>query len=108
MEPRLRDALGQMWEIFSELPPEWLYVDGDDSLPVQLDVELDRIEGRLEKEKTSQSIKQAFQELVRPRESALRFGEIRTFMADEPEKAVEELFHRYVKGEDAAGAVSGS
>lgn len=39
MEPRLRDALGQVREIFSELPQEWLYVDGDDSLPVQLDVE---------------------------------------------------------------------
>jgi hypothetical protein len=62
MVPRLRDALGQVRTIFSELP----------------------------------------------RESALRFGEIRTFMADEPEKAVEELFRRYVKVEDAAGAVSGS
>jgi hypothetical protein len=39
MEPRLKEALGQVREIFSELPPEWLYVDGDDSLPVQLDVE---------------------------------------------------------------------
>lgn len=39
MEPRMRDALGQVSGIFSELPPEWLYVDGDDSLPVQLDVE---------------------------------------------------------------------
>jgi hypothetical protein len=25
--------------IFSELPAEWLYLDGDDSLPVQLDLE---------------------------------------------------------------------
>lgn len=71
-------------------------------------LELDRIEGRLEKEKTPQAIKLAFQELVRPRESVLRFGEIRTFMADEPRKAVEELFRRYVKVEDAAAAVSGS
>ena len=39
MEPRLKEALGQVRTIFSELPPEWLYVDGDDSLPVQLDVE---------------------------------------------------------------------
>lgn len=39
MGPRLKEALGQVREIFSELPPEWLYVDGDDSLPVQLDVE---------------------------------------------------------------------
>ena len=39
MEPQMRAALGQVREIFSELPPEWLYVDGDDSLPVQLDME---------------------------------------------------------------------
>lgn len=71
-------------------------------------LELDRIEARLEDEKAPQVCKLAFQELVRPRESVLRFGEIRTFMADEPGKAVEELFHRYVKMEDAAGAVSGS
>lgn len=39
MELRMREALGQVSEIFSELPLEWLYVDGDDSLPVQLDME---------------------------------------------------------------------
>ena len=39
MEPRMREALGQVREIFAELPLEWLHVDGDDSLPVQLDVE---------------------------------------------------------------------
>lgn len=39
MEARMREALGQVRAIFSELPPEWLHVDGDDSLPVQLDVE---------------------------------------------------------------------
>lgn len=71
-------------------------------------VELDRIEARLEKDKTPQACKLAFQELVRPRESVLRFGEIRTFMASEPTKAVEELFRRYVKMENGAVAVSGS
>ena len=25
------------WEIFDELPKEWLHVDGDETLPVQLD-----------------------------------------------------------------------
>jgi hypothetical protein len=39
MEPRMREALGQLREIFSELPLEWLHVDGDDSWPVQLDIE---------------------------------------------------------------------
>lgn len=37
MEPRMKAALGWLTAIFSELPPEWLHVDGDDSLPVQLD-----------------------------------------------------------------------
>lgn len=39
MEVRMREALGQLRAIFSEMPPEWLHVDGDDSLPVQLDAE---------------------------------------------------------------------
>jgi len=39
MEPRLREALSDVRSIFAELPLEWLYVDGDESLPVQLDVE---------------------------------------------------------------------
>ena len=39
MEVRMREALGQVRSIFSELPLEWLHVDGDDSLPVQLDQE---------------------------------------------------------------------
>ena len=37
MEPRLRSALDDLDEIFAELPMEWLHVDGDESLPVQLD-----------------------------------------------------------------------
>ena len=39
MEPRLRAALNEVRAIFAELPLEWLYVDGDDSLPMQLDRE---------------------------------------------------------------------
>lgn len=39
MEPYLKHALSEVRTIFAELPPEWLYLDGDDSLPVQLDVE---------------------------------------------------------------------
>jgi len=38
-ERRMRGALGEVEEIFAELPPEWLHVDGDDSLPVQLDMD---------------------------------------------------------------------
>lgn len=39
MEPRMREVLGHAREIFGELPAEWLHIDGDDSLPVQLDAE---------------------------------------------------------------------
>lgn len=37
MVPHMRDALARLPEIFSELPLEWLHVDGDESLPVQFD-----------------------------------------------------------------------
>lgn len=46
MEPRLRAALGELPTIFTELPLDWLHVDGDASLPVQLDVE--RVRSTLE------------------------------------------------------------
>jgi len=39
MEPRLLAALSELNIIFDELPLEWLHVDGDESLPVQLDQE---------------------------------------------------------------------
>lgn len=39
MESRLNAALAQLDGIFAELPLEWLHVDGDGSLPVQLDRE---------------------------------------------------------------------
>ena len=37
-----------------------------------------------------------FRELVKPRESLLRFGEIGTAMAADPAKLIETLFERYV------------
>lgn len=43
MEPRIKAALGQVNAIFANLPLEWLHVDGDDSLPVQLDAERVRL-----------------------------------------------------------------
>jgi hypothetical protein len=42
----------------------------------------------------------AFHELIRPRESSLRFGEPRTILSDAPEQLAEELFHRYVRMEE--------
>lgn len=39
MEPLMKAALAEVPAIFAELPLEWLHVDGDESLPVQLDRE---------------------------------------------------------------------
>ncbi len=37
-EPLMKAALAEVPAIFAELPLEWLHVDGDESLPVQLDM----------------------------------------------------------------------
>jgi hypothetical protein len=37
MEPLMKQALDGLSGLFSRLPDEWLYLDGDESLPVQLD-----------------------------------------------------------------------
>lgn len=36
-EPRMRAVLQELPGLFARLPAEWLYLDGDESLPVQLD-----------------------------------------------------------------------
>ncbi len=37
MVPRMSEALSNLPQFFEGLPEEWLYLDGDESLPVQLD-----------------------------------------------------------------------
>lgn len=37
MEPRMKAALDGLPQLFGRLPDEWLYLDGDESLSVQLD-----------------------------------------------------------------------
>lgn len=39
MELLMKVAMAEVPAICAELPLEWLHVDGDESLPVQLDVE---------------------------------------------------------------------
>ena len=46
---------------------------------------------------TPHTIKMAFNETVRIRESVFRFGEPRTIMTDNPKELVDELFARYVE-----------
>ena len=61
--------------------------------------EVKRISGRVRGPKDCQL---AFNELVRPRENAFRFGEVRTAVMTDPQNAVEEMFRRYVRMESPA------
>ena len=44
----------------------------------------------------------AFSELVRPRESTLRYGEVKTLLSDDSLNVAEELFQRYFRRESTA------
>lgn len=59
--------------------------------------ELERVKGGILDPKRCRI---AFNELIRPRESSLRFGEARTILSEAPQQLAEELFHRYVRMED--------
>ncbi len=61
--------------------------------------EVKRISARVRGPKECQF---AFNELVRPRENAFRFGEVRTAVMTDPQNAAEELFRRYVRMESPA------
>ena len=61
--------------------------------------EVKRISGGIRRPKDCQF---AFNELVRPRENAFRFGEIRTALATDPRNFAEEAFRRYVRMEPCA------
>ena len=62
--------------------------------------EVKRISGRVRGPKDCQL---AFNELVRPRESTLRYGEVKTLLSDDAQNVAEELFRRYFRGEPAEG-----
>ncbi len=63
-----------------------------------IDAEVKRISARISDPKGCQF---AFNELVRPRENTLRFGEVRTAVTADPQNFDEELFRRYVRMEVA-------
>lgn len=58
-----------------------------------------RISGRV---RAPEDCQIAFNELVRPRENAFRFGEVRTALTEDPRNFTEELFRRYVRMEATA------
>lgn len=61
--------------------------------------EVRRISARV---RTPKDCQFAFNELVRPRENAFRFGEVRTIFSADPKNALEDLFRRYVRMESTA------
>jgi hypothetical protein len=68
-----------------------------------MEVEVKRISARIRDPKGCQI---AFNELVRPRENTLRFGEVRTAVTADPQNLTEELFRRYVRMLPAGAVVS--
>jgi hypothetical protein len=53
------------------------------------------------------SVRMAFNETVRIRESVFRFGEVRTILTVNPQQLAEELFARYVRMETPAPQITG-
>jgi hypothetical protein len=64
-----------------------------------MEQEMKRVKGIIRDTKTCQF---AFREVARPRESLLRFGEVRTIITTEPETLAMTLFRRYVRMETPA------
>lgn len=58
--------------------------------------EVKRIQGKIQVPKDCQHF---FSELVRPRESTFRFGEVRTVVTKNPQSISNDLFKRYVRME---------
>ncbi len=62
--------------------------------------EMERVKGMVRDGKSCQL---AFRETVRPRESVLRFGEVKTILTPEPTALIGDLFRRYVRMETSKG-----
>jgi hypothetical protein len=98
LKPRLLQLRveGQMPDrvkaLFPDYPPAVF-----DAAAKAIEAEVKRISARIRDPKDCQF---AFNELVRPRENTLRFGEVRTAVTADPENLTEELFRRYVRMEE--------
>jgi len=69
--------------------------------------ELDRVAAMVAKARDAKGCQIAFNEVVRARESVLRFGEPRTITSTDAQNLSEELFRRYVLMETAVPQVAG-
>lgn len=58
--------------------------------------ELERVKHLAAKERDKELVRRVFKELVRPRESVFRFGEVKTILTSEPDEMAKQLFDRYV------------
>lgn len=59
--------------------------------------EVERVAAVIRSTRDNAQARRLFAELVRPRESVLRFGELRTVIADDPEALLIQLHSRYVE-----------
>ncbi len=80
--------------LFPDYPPKVF-----EAAAKAIEAEVKRISAQISDTKGCQF---AFNELVRPRENTLRFGEVRTAVTADPQNFDEELFRRYVRMEVAA------
>ncbi len=62
-----------------------------------MEVEIRRMKDLILKEKDRELGRRLFRELVRPRETVFRFGEIRTILTDEPKNLAGNLFDQHVR-----------
>lgn len=61
-----------------------------------VEAEFERVKHMATQEKDRELVRRVFQEMVRPRESVFRFGEVRTILTNEPGELIRQLFERYV------------
>ena len=85
---------------FPQLKPEVFR-----SAHVAMEQEFERIKVQVRLAQDPKTSLHAFRELVRPRESMFRFGEIRTIETPTPEGVAKQLFERYVRPGRALGGV---
>ena len=68
--------------------------------------EVDRVCALVEATPDQRLAKSIFQELVRPRESVFRFGEVRTAITDDPQALLQRLCAQHVKARQKAARLA--
>lgn len=61
-----------------------------------VEAEFERVKHLAAQEKDRELVRRVFQEMVKPRESVFRFGEVRTILTNDPNELTKQLFERYV------------